>query len=292
MASGSSSSSSINVVASVSGSSSSSIASSIVPSLGNKPNQPTSFSFPKRSFGKKDPVFRSFQSSWFKKWPWLHYDQAKDLAFCFTCIKASKLGNQRVCASRGEETFVSHGFSNWKDACGEKSGGFIVHERSHYHKYSVELLKKGDKRPDITEMLSSSLEKERRERRAYLRKVLQNIIFLGRQGLAMRGAWVCDDNEEGTGSEFNSNFHQLMLLRGNDDPKLLELMQQKKHKYTDHHIQNEFLKFVALDHLRKIASNIQQLGYYTLQADEVTDASNKEQVVTCLRWVDSQFEPH
>ena len=60
MASGSSSSSSVNVVASGSGSSSSSVASSVVPSLGDKPNQPTLFSFPKRSFGKKDPVFGHF----------------------------------------------------------------------------------------------------------------------------------------------------------------------------------------------------------------------------------------
>ena len=27
-------------------------------------------------------------------------------------------------------------------------------------------------------------------------------------------------------------------------------------------------------------------------ADEVTDASNREQVVVCFRWVDSDFEPH
>ena len=29
-----------------------------------------------------------------------------------------------------------------------------------------------------------------------------------------------------------------------------------------------------------------------LESDEVTDASNKEQVVICLRWVDSYLEPH
>ena len=42
----------------------------------DKPNQPTALSFPKRTFGKKKPVKRAFQPSWFKSWSWLHYDEA------------------------------------------------------------------------------------------------------------------------------------------------------------------------------------------------------------------------
>ena len=37
------------------------------------PHQPKSFDFPKRSFGKKVIVKRSFQASWFDRWSWLHY---------------------------------------------------------------------------------------------------------------------------------------------------------------------------------------------------------------------------
>ena len=37
------------------------------------PHQPKSFDFPKRSFGKKVIVKRSFQASWFDMWSWLHY---------------------------------------------------------------------------------------------------------------------------------------------------------------------------------------------------------------------------
>ena len=73
-------------------SASDSASSDVLQTLGDQPNQPTAFSFPKRDFGKKNPVSRSFPASWFKKWPWLHYDQTNDRAFCFTCMKASKLG--------------------------------------------------------------------------------------------------------------------------------------------------------------------------------------------------------
>ena len=40
------------------------------------PHQPgPSFKFPKHSFGKTKIVERSFQQSWFAKWPFLHYDE-------------------------------------------------------------------------------------------------------------------------------------------------------------------------------------------------------------------------
>ena len=50
------------------------------------PNQPKTFKFPQRSFGQKNPVKRSFQSSWFANRTWLHYDEANDLAYCHVCM--------------------------------------------------------------------------------------------------------------------------------------------------------------------------------------------------------------
>ena len=35
-----------------------------LPSIGDDPFQPRSIKFPKRSFGEKKPVLRSFQSAW------------------------------------------------------------------------------------------------------------------------------------------------------------------------------------------------------------------------------------
>jgi len=52
--------------------------------------------------------------------------------------------------------------------------------------------------------------------------------------------------EGGIGCEEDSNFHQLMLLRVNDDATILNIMKQKTRKYTDYHIQNEILQILAL----------------------------------------------
>ena len=56
------------------------------------PNQPKTFKFPQRSFGQKNPVKRSFQSSWFANITWLRYDEANDIEYCHVCMVAYRDG--------------------------------------------------------------------------------------------------------------------------------------------------------------------------------------------------------
>ena len=83
------------------------------------------FNFPKRQFGI---VNRSFQSQWFQKWRWLHYDKSRDLAYCncHICVVAIKTGKMKN-AGTVDSAFIAHGFCNWKDASGER-GAFNSHE--------------------------------------------------------------------------------------------------------------------------------------------------------------------
>ena len=76
-----------------------------IPELPAAPHQPSKFVFPKRPFGKAKVVYRSFQKSWFNEWPFLHYVEAKDVAFCHICATAVKL--KKIRASNAEVSFVS-----------------------------------------------------------------------------------------------------------------------------------------------------------------------------------------
>ena len=60
--------------------------------------------------------------------------------------------------------------------------------------------------------MSDAIAAEKKENIRCLIKILQNVVFLGRQGLALRG-----DEDDKSG-----NFYQLMLLRALDDPNLLK----------------------------------------------------------------------
>ena len=115
-----------------------------------------------------------------------------------------------------------------------------------------------------------------------LRKIIESIRYLARQGLALRGHK----------DEADSNFSLLLLLRGIDCPALLTWLKKKANKYTSGEIQNEFLEIMALHILRQICSDIAKNGFFTIMADECTDVSNKEQFVICIRWVDNTLTSH
>ena len=131
-------------------------------------------------------------------------------------------------------------------------------------------------------MLSTSHASEKAVNCQCLMKIVQYIRFLARQGLSFRG----------DGAEDSSNFNQLLHLRALDDPSLLTWVKRKAEKYTSPEIQNELLKTMAQCVTRNIAATVGTSGFYTLMADEVTDASNIEQVAICLRYIDDNFDAH
>ena len=188
--------------------------------LGDQPNQTKSFTTPKTTFGLKKPIYHSFHSSWFKKWPWLHYHQLKDKAYCFTHFKASIMGIFSICAySRSEDAFVHHVYTNWKHASGDKiKGGFCLQEWLDFHRHSQSILAQSHR--DIAEMMPNDHETQKAVSHAYLRKVLQNVVLLARQGLPFRCNWVPADKEGKAGIEMSSNFHHLLHLRTQEDQNI------------------------------------------------------------------------
>ena len=230
--------------------------------MGEAPNQLRSLKFPQHEFGQKRVVKRSFQPQWFDRWPWIHYDESCDAAFCFLCVKAycqKKIDN----ISSLETTYISTGYTNWKDA----SMKFNNHEESRCHK---DVVLKTVTLPascrDIGETLSSQLAQEKLERRQCFLKLMSNMRFLARQGLPIRG----------DGDESNSNYMQLLRLRGEDDAKIFEWIKKKTDKYTSADMQNETLKTMALHILRQIVESIKSTPFVTLMVDETTDVSNQQ----------------
>ena len=81
-------------------------------------------------------------------------------------------------------------------------------------------------------------------------------------------------------------------LRGEDDQRVNGWLQKKTNKYTSGEAQNELLKVMAHQVLRKIIGRLQSSDFFTVMADETTDISNREQLVICLRWVDNDLDVH
>ena len=101
-------------------------------------------------------------------------------------------------------------------------------------------------------------------------------------------------------SEENSNFHQLLNLRAQENPEIIEWLQKRDEKYASPEIQNELLEGMALGMMWQIFPNIQNATFFMIMADqeimifwadETEDVSNMEQLVICIRWVDDNLVP-
>lgn len=129
--------------------------------------------------------------------------------------------------------YISTGFKNWKD--GPRKLRF--HENTKSHKDAVMMTVTLPKTTrDVGESLSRQLVREKEEHREIFLKIISNIRFLARQGLALRG-----DKDES-----DSNFIQLYHLRGEDDTRMEKWLQKKTNKYTSADVQNEVLQLMAL----------------------------------------------
>ena len=125
--------------------------------------------------------------------------------------------------------------------------------------------------------MSNAIATEKKEITRCLMKILQNVVSLERQGLALRG----------DGDDKSGNLYQLMLL---DGPSLLRWINRSYSRHMNSTSQNEILKLLALKLVRKIASEIAITACYSILADEATDVSNTQQLVVCIRWVTKDLE--
>ena len=120
-------------------------------------------------------------------------------------------------------------------------------------------------------MLSASYANQE-ENRKMLLIILSSVRYLGRQGLAVHGWYKADDESPNRG-ELDSNFLQLLKIRAEDNPSIVQWIDRPQNKYTSPDIQNEMLSIMALSLLRDIAAEVSG-KWFTIMVDEMTDLSN------------------
>ena len=79
-------------------------------------------------------VRRACNPSWFDSYSWLHYEESRDVVFCYLCKQASQ--QNKLKATCVDAAFISRGYCNWKDAI----NAFKKHEESKCHKDSVQTI--------------------------------------------------------------------------------------------------------------------------------------------------------
>ena len=112
---------------------------------------------------------------------------------------------------------------------------FKDHEDSSCHSEAINVSEIAETNANLPKMFDSKLTYEKFDNRQAFLEILESIRYLGRQGLPLRG----HDDSQG-------NFMQLMMSKARNNSKLRAWLEKEKGKYSDHHIQNEILKIMAL----------------------------------------------
>lgn len=116
------------------------------------------------------------------------------------------------------------------------------------------------------------------EGRSALLKIISSLLYLSRQGLAIRGH-----------VDINSNIQQLLILRAEDVPELKSWLLRTKYKWLSHDIQNEILSLLSKEVQLNLISEIKDSFCYSIILDQTRDISNREQVSVCFRIVDKNL---
>ena len=242
------------------------------------PNQPRPDTIPKQQLKGRQ---LSFNAEWYELFPWLHICPARKKALCFYCAKAHELGKT---TGHQESAFCWTGFSNWKKGRDK----FREHAASKAHQ---DALYASTARP-ATEVLESAATKDMKTARENLTKIVTSVMFLAKQGLAIRG----HGNDEG-------NLLQLLHLRSSDCPDLKRWLQRKE-TFTHPECQNEILQLVSNEIVRDVVAEIMgssedddddrdmRCRYFAVIVDGTQDVSGTEQQSVSLRYVDDSFCVH
>ncbi|XP_023556865.1 zinc finger MYM-type protein 1 isoform X2 [Octodon degus] len=194
----------------------------------------------------------------------------KDVTFCYSC--------QLFCQKSfgcGGESFPTQGTSNWKKML-EK---FRKHEKSEMHLKSLQFWKKYQ---FCTEAVSDNLSnhpKQIEEQKQYLKLIVENILFLGKQCLPLRG------NDHSVSSVNKGNFLELLEMRAKDKgEEIYQLTNSQVDFYNSTQIQADIFQVIKMEMLQDIVNEVNASSAFSIICDEITGNATKEQLSVCVRY--------
>ena len=109
-----------------------------------------------------------------------------------------------------------------------------------------------------------------------LLKIISCLRYLAHEGLPFRRH----------GDERDAKFKQSIRFRTEDDPAFAKQLKEKNLSYTSTEIQKEMLTHIDVVNCTK------KSDFFSIMVDKSSDASNREQVVFSVCWVEEDFHSH
>ena len=244
------------------------------------------YHFPTRVINQRQ---RHFQKSWLDKYAGLVYSNSEDGGYCKYCVLFGR------CESSVKElgVLVKRPLTNFKKASEKLAEHCAKSQKSHHdamEKAMTFIAVMENQALSIDQQLNSERSKWVAENCTKLRSIAATVIFCGRQGIALRG-YHDDGPVVQTETEVNyGNFQALLQFHidaGDTVFKEHLYTASRNATYTSKEVQNEMIG-VCGDIIRnKILQRIRNAQFFSVIADEATDAASDEQLSISIRFVEN-----
>lgn len=225
----------------------------------------------------QDGCNRRFKPSYFEGNSWLAYSSHLDAAFCIPCVLYAKEPMRH-----NLQALVNTPFNRWS-----RAKILQDHKGKKYHIQSVVLSKEfvstiHNPKKKITNQIDSVRLQNIANNREMLRHIINAIVYLTQQGMALRG------HDETSDSKNRGNFLELLHLLAMYSPEFNDyLNQQKKTSYTSPASQNELISVIGQDCIRsQIVKDVQQARFFAVICDEAS-SGKQEYLSMIIRFLDS-----
>lgn len=235
-----------------------------------------------------------FQRNWLLEFSWLLYSEKLDGAFCRFCFLfcPKEVGKGSHMPTK---SLVVTPFCRWKDAKEQ----FRYHDNLEYHKTSCVMAQSfmdvyEKKTVDVSLQLNTAKQAAIKQNRKFLSSIVETIILIGRQEIALRGHRDSGPISLELPSNNDGNFRSLLRFRvASGDTTLNEhlsrvdsMLSSRATSYTSPRIQNELIEICGTVILDKIISKVNEAECFSVLADETTDISGIEQFSLCVRYTE------
>ncbi|XP_040612541.1 zinc finger MYM-type protein 1 isoform X2 [Mesocricetus auratus] len=213
---------------------------------------------------------QSIRKSWRSGPQHLNPSSRNDVAFCYSC----HLFYQKNFNCQGE-SFAPQGTADWEKML-EK---FKKHEESEVHLKSLKFWKQYQFLDEMPHDGSSVYSKRIEGNKRYLKLIIENILFLGKQCLLLKG------NDQSISSINKGNFLELLEIRARDKGgEVFELMNSHVDYYRSTQVQEEIVEIIKAEILQDIVSEINVSSAFSIICEETTDSATKVQLSVCVRY--------
>ena len=218
-------------------------------------------------------LHKTFQASWYDKFPWLTVSREKRTFFCFSCMLFS---NEK-------SVWTKDGYRGIKKLYDHAT----KHGKTRKHRECSLDLKVFQRSKPITALLDqqkaeelSRHNKQVSANREFLKRLIDIVTFLGTHEISFRG------HDEKVSSDYRGNYIDFIYFTASIDARMKMFLDHNNiFKGTSATIQNDIIKSVSSVIQERIRNEIQNSDFVSIQVDETSDLSNREFLSIVIRYV-------